>query len=90
MKWTELFPLKETTRECIMVLLDEITLKFRLPRKIISDNGAQFTSSVMQHLCNRIKIDQLFTPAYHAQSNPVERKNRDLKSHLARLFGNDH
>ena len=37
-----------------------------------------------------LKIDQQFTFVYHPQSNSVERKNGDLKLHLAILVGNDH
>lgn len=90
-KWTELFALKEATaRECAITLLEEVALRYGLPRKIISDNGAQFTSAVMQQLCYILDIDQSLTPVYHPQSNPVERKNRDLKPRLAILVGNDH
>ncbi|XP_060800756.1 uncharacterized protein LOC132901863 [Amyelois transitella] len=35
-------------------------------------------------------IDQVLTPLYHPESNPIERKNRDLKPQLAILVGQDH
>ncbi|XP_017475026.1 PREDICTED: uncharacterized protein LOC108365496 [Rhagoletis zephyria] len=35
-------------------------------------------------------IQQLFTPLYHPEANPVERKNRDLKAQLAILVQNQH
>nr|XP_015913202.1 uncharacterized protein LOC107443754 [Parasteatoda tepidariorum] len=44
----------------------------------------------MQQLCYILNIDQCLTSIYHPQSNPVERKNRDLKTRLAILVGNNH
>ena len=91
MKQTKLFPLKEATAtECAMTLLEEVALRFGLPRKIISDNCAHFTNTVMQQLSYLLKIEQQFTLIHHPQSNPVEWKKRDLKPHLAILIGNDH
>lgn len=90
-KWVELFALKEATAmECATTLVEEVALRFGLPRQVISDNGPQFISAVMQQLCFILNIDHNLTPVYHPQSNPVERKNRDLKPRLAILVGNDH
>lgn len=90
-KWTELFDLKEAiARECATTVLEEVALRFGLPRKIISDNGVQFTSAVMQQLCYILNIEQSLTPVYHPQSNPVERKNRYPKPRLAILVGTNH
>jgi transposase InsO family protein len=55
----------------------------RDPRKLISDNGTQFISVIMQKICFCLGISQAFTPVYHPEANPVERRNRDLKTRLA-------
>ena len=90
-KWVELFPLKEATaKECALTLLNEVFLRYGLPRRLISDNGPQFVSAVMQQMCYVLKINQSLIPVYHPQANPVERKNRDLKPRLAMLVGNNH
>lgn len=90
-KWVELFALPNATaRECAVTLLEEVFMRYGLPRRIISDNGAQFVSAVMQQVCYLLDISQEFTPVYHPQANPVERQNRDLKPRLAILVGNDH
>lgn len=90
-KWVELFALQRATaEECARVLINEIFLRFGLPRKIISDNGVQFISSLMQKVCFTLDIKETFTPLYHASANMVERKNRDLKPRLAILVGEDH
>lgn len=90
-KWVELFALKRAgAEECAKVLIDEVFLRYGLPRKIVSDNGTQFISAIMQKVCFCFDIKQSFTPVYHPQANMVERKNRDLKPRLAILVGNSH
>ncbi|GBL97086.1 Retrovirus-related Pol polyprotein from transposon 412 [Araneus ventricosus] len=85
-KWVQLFPLKQATaKECALTLLNEVFLRYGLLRRLISDNGAQFVSAIMQQLCYVLNINQSLIPVYHPQANPVERKNRDLKSRLAMM-----
>ncbi|GFT59336.1 hypothetical protein TNCV_3892551 [Trichonephila clavipes] len=85
-KWVELFPLKQATaKECAMTLLNEVFLRYGVPRRLISDNGTQFVSAVMQQLCFVLDINQSLIPVYHPQANPVKRKNRDLKPRLAMM-----
>ncbi|GFT06787.1 retrovirus-related Pol polyprotein from transposon 412 [Trichonephila clavipes] len=73
-----------------MTLLNEVFLRYGVPRRLISDNGTQFVSVVMQQLCFVLDINQSLIPVYHPQPNPVERKNRDLKPRLAMMVGNNH
>lgn len=90
-RWIELFPLKDATAEtCARVLIDEVCLRYGTPRRLISDNGTQFVSAVMQQMTYCLDIKHTFTPAYHPEANPVERKNRDLKPQLAILVGTEH
>lgn len=90
-QWVELFPLQQTTAEaCAEVLINEVLLRFGLPRRIISDNGAKFISGVMQQVAHCLGIQQTLTPVYHPEANPVERKNRDLKAQLGIYVRNDH
>ncbi|KAH9637830.1 hypothetical protein HF086_005488 [Spodoptera exigua] len=44
----------------------------------------------MQKLAYCLNIQHAFTPVYHPEANPVERKNRDLKTQLAILVDGDH
>ncbi|XP_036347333.1 protein NYNRIN-like [Rhagoletis pomonella] len=90
-RWVELFPLKEASAEtCAKTLIDEVFLRYGVPRRIISDNGVQFVSAIMQKVAFCLDIRQVFTPVYHPQANPVERKNRDLKTQLSILVGRQH
>jgi hypothetical protein len=90
-RWTELFALEHASaRECAITLIEEVYLRYGFPRRLISDNGSQFVSSVMQQVCYLLDIDQVLTPVYHPRANPVERKNRDLKPRLAILVKGNH
>lgn len=90
-RWIELFALKSATaKECAVTLVEEVFLRYGIPRRLISDNGSQFISAVLQQICFILKIEQSLTPVYHPQANPVERKNRDLKPRLAILVGVEH
>ncbi|GFV76473.1 retrovirus-related Pol polyprotein from transposon 412 [Trichonephila clavipes] len=73
-------PLPET-KECDITLIEEVLLRYGIPRRLINDNGTQFVSAVMQQICYLLNTHQSLIPVYHPQANSVERKNRDLKSH---------
>ncbi|KAF8784289.1 Retrovirus-related Pol polyprotein like [Argiope bruennichi] len=48
-RWIELFPLSQATAsECAITLIEDIFLRYGIPRRIISDNGSQFISAVLQ------------------------------------------
>lgn len=90
-RWVELFALQEATASsCGKTLIAEIFLRFGLPRRLLSVNDTQFVSAVMQHITHCLGITQCLIPVYHPQFNPVERKNRDLKTQLSILVGNQH
>ncbi|GFW28333.1 transposon Tf2-11 polyprotein [Trichonephila clavipes] len=90
-KWVELFALPNATaKECAITLIEEVLLRYGIPRRLISDNGTQFMSAVMQQICYLLNIHQSLIPVYHPQANPVERKNRDLKPRLAILVQDKH
>ena len=90
-KWVELFPLiSATATDCATTLIEEVFFRYGIPRKLISDNGSQFVSAVLQQVCYTLDIHQVLIPVYHPQANPVERKNRDLKPRLAILVGDAH
>lgn len=90
-RWIELFPLVQASAEnCARCLIDEVVLRYGVPRRVISDNGVQFVSAVMQQVAHCLGFRQNLTPFYHPAANPVERKNRDLKVQLSILTKQDH
>lgn len=44
----------------------------------------------MQHVAHCMGFKQALTPSYHPEANPVERRNRDLKTQLSILVQRDH
>lgn len=90
-RYVEFFPLQEATAEaCAITLVNEYFLRYGLARKLISDNGTQFVSFIMQYTAERFGIKQNLIPVHHPQSNPVERKHRDLKTILAIAVQQNH
>ncbi|GFU05864.1 retrovirus-related Pol polyprotein from transposon 412 [Trichonephila clavipes] len=85
-------PLHESqdAKECAIALIEDVLLRYGIPRRLISDNGTQFVSAVLQQICYLLNIHQSPIPVYHPQANPVERKNRDLKPRLAILVQDKH
>ena len=81
-KWVEIFPLKEAKTDVIIEKLFETVCRFGFPRQVISDNGTQFTSEDFINICRSLNIDIKFCPTYHAQANPTERINRNIKQYL--------
>ncbi|KAJ8732934.1 hypothetical protein PYW07_015533 [Mythimna separata] len=90
-RWVEIFPMVNSTADaCAQILIEEVFLRYGFPRRIISDNGTQFVSAVMQKALFVLDIKQNLTPVYHPEANPAERKNRDMKQMLAMLVGPEH
>lgn len=58
-----------TAKSTALFLLEEVVCQHGAPRCIISDRGAQFTSSVISELMKLLKVDQALTTPYHPQSN---------------------
>ena len=57
-KWVEAFPLCDTVSAMLAeILVDEVICHYGVPKNIPSDQGANFCSSVIQIVCNLLKID---------------------------------
>ena len=90
-KWTELFPMEKATAEgTVELLVNEVCYRFGTPRKIISDRGTQLSGHLLPAVCDLLGIEHEFSPSYHPQANPVERRNRDIKQQLAIAVENHH
>ncbi|KAJ8712243.1 hypothetical protein PYW07_005085 [Mythimna separata] len=90
-RWVEVFAMQDSTSEsCARVLVEEVFMRYGVPRRIISDNGSQFVSAVMQKALFVLGVSQSLIPVYHPEANPAERKNRELKQLLAILVEEEH
>jgi hypothetical protein len=69
-------------------LWDNYFSYYGFPDKILSDQGANFESELIQHLCNLAGVKKLRTTPYHPQTNgQCERFNRTLIDMIGTLEG---
>jgi len=69
-KWAETKDWKETTENKVVEFIREnIFYKFGFPREIVTDQGAQFTSSLIKYLMKQHHIKHQTSIAYHPQEN---------------------
>lgn len=86
-KWVEAFPTSTVTADRVVNLMrNEIIARYGAPRIFVSDNGPCFASKKMHNLCEENGIEQRFSPIYHQQANPVERRVQELKKVLKILL----
>lgn len=88
-KWVELFPLRKLTARVILDKLMEVFTRFGFPEQLITDNASYFTAKVFVDTCAALGIKHKKTTTYHAQSNPTERVNRNIK-HMLVAFSERH
>lgn len=88
-KWVELFPLRKLTARVILEKLMEVFTRFGFPEQLITDNASYFTAKVFVDTCAALGIKHKKTTTYHAQSNPTERVNRNIK-HMLVAFSERH
>jgi hypothetical protein len=63
---------------------------FGAPAKLLSDQGRNFTSSVVREACRIFGVDKVFTTAYHPQTDGlVERFNSTLCDMLSMYVSSD-
>ena len=76
-RWVEAYPIPNL--EAITVakkLTDELFFRFSLPEQLHSDQGRQFESEILTHLCKFLHSEKTRTTPYHPQSDGlVERFN---------------
>ena len=66
------------------LLLENLYKQFRLPDKIISDRGPQFTSKVFKELLKPLGIKSALSTAYHPQTDgTTERTNQEIEAYLS-------
>ena len=69
-QYAEAVPIQEmTAQQCARAYASHIIARHGAGTKLISDQGRNFTSAFFRETCKIIGIKQLFTTAYHPQSN---------------------
>ncbi|XP_042457675.1 uncharacterized protein K02A2.6-like [Zingiber officinale] len=79
-KWIEAEPLAKITEEIVKKFIwQHIICRFGIPRRLISDNGRQFSGQHLKEWCEWYGIQQAFTSVAYLQSNgQAEVTNREI------------
>ena len=88
-KLTQVVALRTITAYTVAVAFCESwVFKYGVPRTLLSDNGPQFNAKFFHSTCRVRGITNLYTSAYHPQTNAqVERYNRTIASMLRNYVG---
>jgi hypothetical protein len=80
-KWVEAKALPSATENSVVqFLFEDIFTRFGVPREIVTDQGSQFTSKLMEKLMEEYKIKHRKSTPYHPQANgQVESTNKVLE-----------
>ena len=87
-KWVEAKAISFATEKVVVdFLFTEIFTRFGVPREIVSDNGPQFISNLVQGVMEQYKIRHRKSTPYHPQENDqVESTNKVIKSILTKTM----
>ena len=84
-RWPEAIPLRTITARAVATGMVEIFARTGVPLQLLTDQGSQFLSSLVGHLCKDLGIDQIRTAPYHPETNGVvERMHGTLKPMLSK------
>ena len=80
-RWCEAVALPDaTTNSVAQALLHKVIFPHGCRQQLLSDQGSQFRSEVLQVLSHSLGIKQVFTLPYHPQTNGLtERMNKTIK-----------
>ena len=85
-KWLEAIPMKDETADTIINILFKIFSVYGVPRFLHSDQGRNFESTILKHMCEAFGISKTHTTPYHPQGDGiVEQANRSILN-LLRSF----
>ena len=84
--YPEAIPLTSHMAQDVAKALGTVFTRFGFPQEILSDQGSDFMSVLMQVFLSEFKINQIRTSPYHPQTNGAcERFNGTLKSTIKSL-----
>ena len=79
----------QMAKTVVKVFYEHFIAVFRVPSKLLSDRGANFTSALVEELCSAFGIQKCRTTAYHTQCNgQVEHFYQTLFRMIGKLFCN--
>ena len=90
-KWVSAAPIRNKTTSHVLSVFKTNILPYlpRVPHKLLTDNGLEFSSSIFTEAMDNLNIKQIFTTPYKPSSNGlVERVNRTINQLLKMLIEN--
>ncbi|XP_055824446.1 uncharacterized protein LOC129892969 [Solanum dulcamara] len=89
-KWVEEASYKSVTKKVVADFVhNNLICRFGMPDSIITDNGANFNSHLMEEICEQFKINHQNSTVYHPQMNEaVEAANKNIKKILRKMIDN--
>lgn len=86
-KWVELFALPDQKSNQIAECLMQAIKRYSIPKTILTDNGTNFKSGLVQKLLQWFQVKPIYTTAYHPQTDgQCERFNSTLLQTLRKLI----
>lgn len=87
-KWVEVKAMKHARDNKVAeILYEQIFTRYGVPREIVTDQGAQFTSTLITTLVNEYNIRHRKSTPYHPQVNgQVEVTNREIEAILTKTM----
>ena len=70
-RWPEAIALKSTSARAVATAMIEIFSRTGVPLQLLTDQGPQFMSNFMRHLCSDLGIEKLRAAPYHPECNGV-------------------
>ena len=88
--WPEITPLaNETAPEIANALVNTIFVRHGIPQQLLSDRGSNFTSKLLNKVCQLLKVKRLLTATYRPQSDPAEAQNKMILQTLRCMAENE-
>ena len=86
-RFVELVPMKKQDAVTVCkAFMERIGYRWGFPRHLLSDNGTQYTSSLLKCICEYTGITHHFSTPYYPLGNAnIERNNRSISSSLFAL-----
>ena len=83
--------MRKADAKSVLKVFDELIInRWGCPCVLLTDNGAEFANKMMTDRLTEYGIVQSTIPPYHAQANPVERVNRNLRAMINSFLKEDH
>ena len=89
-RWVELAPIKIANADTVIdKFMTYWVSRYGPPKKLLTDRGSQFTSSVMEEFSRLFDIEKVHTIAYRPQSNGAnERMHQELTKYFSMYLDN--